>query len=69
MKGIQRFGHLASLDPSCPFSESQNPRLNTYRADEAGVMPGMAQGFDKLVTSLHREIAAMTLSAEQIDVV
>ena len=32
-------------------------------------MPGMPQGFDKLVTSLHREIAAVTLGAEQIDVV
>lgn len=32
-------------------------------------MPGMPQSFDKLVTSLDREIAAMTLGAEQIDVV
>lgn len=38
-------------------------------ANEAGVMPGMPQGFDKLVTSLHWEVAAMTLGAEQIDVV
>ena len=57
------------LGPSCPFSESQNPRLKTYRTNEAGIMPGMPQGFNKLVTSLHREIAAMTLGAEQIDVV
>lgn len=57
------------LGPSCPFSESQNPRLKTYRTDEAGVVPGMSQGFDKLVTSLHREIAAMALGAEQSDVV
>lgn len=39
------------------------------RTDEAGVMPGMPQRFDELVTSLHREIAAMTLGAEQIDIV
>lgn len=32
-------------------------------------MPGMPQGFDKLVTSLHGEITAVTLGAEQIDVV
>lgn len=32
-------------------------------------MPGVSQSFDKLVTSLHREIAAVTLGAEQIDVV
>lgn len=32
-------------------------------------MPGMPQSFDKLVTSLNREITAMTLGAEQIDVV
>lgn len=43
--------------------------LKTYCADEAGVMPGVSQGFDKLVPSLHGEIAAMTLGAEQIDVV
>lgn len=39
------------------------------RANEAGVVPGMPQGFDKLVTSLHGEIAAVTLGAEQIDIV
>lgn len=57
------------LGPFCPFSESQNPRLKTYCTNEAGVMPGMSQGFDKLVTSLHREITAVTLGAEQSDVV
>lgn len=39
------------------------------RTNEAGVMPGMPQGFDKLVTSFHGEITAMTLGAEQVDVV
>lgn len=39
------------------------------RANEAGVMPGVAQGFDKLVAGLHGEITAVTLGAEQIDVV
>lgn len=39
------------------------------RTNEAGIMPGMPQGFNKLVTSLHREITAMTLGAEQIDIV
>lgn len=39
------------------------------RADEARVMPGVSQGFNKLVTSLHGEITAMTLGAEQSDVV
>lgn len=57
------------LGPSSPFSESQNLSLKTYRTNEAGVMPGMPQSFNKLVTSLHREIAAMTLGAEQIDIV
>lgn len=59
------------LGPSHPFAESQNPQpqLITYCADEAGIMPGVSQGFNKLVTSLHGEIAAMTLGAEQIDVV
>lgn len=39
------------------------------RANEAGVMPGVAQGFNELVAGLHGEIAAVTLGAEQIDVV
>lgn len=39
------------------------------RTDEAGVMPGVPQGLDKLVTSFHREIASMALGAEQVDVV
>ena len=64
-----RVSHLVPLGRSNPFSESQNTRLKTYCANEAGVMPGMPQGFDKLVTSLHGEITAVTLGAEQIDVV
>lgn len=32
-------------------------------------MPSVPQSFDKLVTSLHWEITAMTFGAEQIDVV
>lgn len=46
--------------------------LQIHMADctnEAGVVPGMTQGFDELVTSLHREIAAVALGAEQSDVV
>jgi hypothetical protein len=39
------------------------------RTNEAGVMPGMPQCFNKLVTGFHREITAMTFGAEQIDVV
>lgn len=39
------------------------------RTDEAGVMPGVAQGFNKLVASFHRKITSVTLGAEQIDVV
>lgn len=64
-----RVCHLAPAGHSNPFSESQNTRLKTYRANEAGVMPGVAQGFDKLVAGLHGEITAVTLGAEQIDVV
>lgn len=52
-----------------PLSESQNPMLKTYCTNEAGVVPGMTQGLDELVTSLHREIAAVALGAEQSDVV
>lgn len=39
------------------------------RTNEAGVMPGVPQGLDKLVASFHREITSMTLGAEQVDVV
>jgi len=41
----------------------------TYRTDEAGVVPGVTQSFDELITSLHREVAAMTLSAEECDII
>lgn len=39
------------------------------RTNEAGVVPGVPQCLDKLVTSFHREITSMTLRAEQVDVV
>lgn len=68
-KGMSWVGCLTSLGPSCPLRESQDPRLKTYCADEAGVVPGMPQGFDKFVTSLHGEITAMTLGAEEVDIV
>lgn len=54
--------------PSHP-SRSRNPRLETYCTDKAGVVPGVSQGFNELVPSLHREVAAVTLGAEQVDVV
>lgn len=56
------------LGPACPL-RTPEPQVKTYRTDEAGVVPGMPQGFDKLVTSLHGEVAAVTLGAEQSDVV
>lgn len=40
-----------------------------YRADEAGVVPGVAQSLDELVTSFNWEVAAVTLGAEESDVV
>ena len=55
--------------PSIPFSDGWNSGIETYRTNEAGVMPGVPQGLDKLVTSFHREIASMALGAEQVDVV
>lgn len=51
------------------FVPSTRCRLETYRTDEAGVMPGVPQGFDKLVASFHRKVTSVTLGAEQIDVV
>ena len=71
LQGILRVGHLAFMYsfPIVGTPECWKPRLNTYRTNEAGVMPGMPQGFDKLVTSFHREITAMTLGAEQVDIV
>lgn len=40
-----------------------------YRADEAGVVPGVAQRLDELVAGLHGEVAAMTFGAEEGDVI
>lgn len=37
----------------------------SYRTDEAGVVPGVAQRLDELITRLHRELTAMTLGAEE----
>lgn len=37
--------------------------------DEAGVVPGVAQSFDELIPGFHGEVTAVTLSAEQGDVV
>lgn len=40
-----------------------------YRADEAGVVPGVAQRLDELVAGLHGEVAAVTFGAEEGDVI
>lgn len=56
------------LGPAAPPQKAR-ALAKTYRTDEAGVMPGMSQGFDELVPSLHGEVAAVTLGAEQSDVV
>lgn len=37
----------------------------SYRTDEAGVVPGVTQSLDELITSFNREVTAMTLSAEE----
>lgn len=41
----------------------------SYRTDEAGVVPGVAQSFDELIASFHWEVAAMTLCAKECDVI
>lgn len=40
-----------------------------YRTHEAGIMPGVTQSLDELIASFHWEVAAMTLSAEERDVI
>lgn len=40
-----------------------------YRADEAGVVPGVAQRLDELVAGLHGEVTAVTFGAEEGDVI
>lgn len=39
------------------------------RTDEAGVVPGVTKSLNELITSFNREVAAMTLSAEECDVI
>lgn len=41
----------------------------SYRAHEAGVVPGVTQSLDELITSFHGEVAAVTLGAEQSHVI
>lgn len=41
----------------------------SYRTDEAGVVPGVAQSLDELIASFNREVTAMTLRAEECDVI
>lgn len=38
-------------------------------AHKAGVVPGVAQSLDELISSLHREVAAVTFGAEKGDVI
>lgn len=41
----------------------------SYRTNKAGVMPCVAKSLNKLVASLHWEITAMALSAEERNVI
>lgn len=41
----------------------------SYRTDEAGVVPGVAQRLDELIPGFDREVTAVTLSAEECDVI
>lgn len=40
-----------------------------HHTDKAGVVPSVAQGLNELITGLNREVAAMTLSAEEGDII
>lgn len=50
-------------------SEQLWPNLGSYRAHKAGVVPGVAKSLDELISSLHREVAAVTFGAEEGDVI
>lgn len=41
----------------------------SYRTDEAGVVPGLTQSLDELITGFNREVTAVTLCAEERDVI
>lgn len=41
----------------------------SYRAHEAGVVPGVTQSLNELITSFNWEVTAMTLSAEECNII
>lgn len=41
-----------------------SPRC-TYSTDEAGVMPGVSEGFQELISSLYGELTAMAAGSKQ----
>lgn len=42
---------------------------SSYRTDETGIVPGVTQSLDELITSFNREVTAMTFGAEQSNVI
>lgn len=56
------------------FSEDEPPQrpgwiYGSYRTHKAGIMPGVTQSLNELVTCFHWEVAAMTLGAEEGNVI
>lgn len=69
-------GWKTSNWPLLPCIEDLNNRTPSdpaargpYRTNKAGIVPGVTQSLDELIASFHWEVAPMTLSAEQRDVI
>ena len=59
-------GHMVTQRPSLSF---MLPVCGSYRTDEAGVVPGVTQSLDELIPCFHWEVTAMTLSAEECNII
>lgn len=74
MKCVQPLGPLGSSRPKNivhigPQSSSLLGVQSSYRTDETGIMPGVTQSLNELITSFNREVTAVTFGAEQSDVI
>lgn len=52
-----------------PQSSSFFSVQSSYRTDETGIVPGVTQSLDELITSFNREVTAVTFGAEQSNVI
>lgn len=74
MKCVQPLGpfgssRLINIVHIVPQSSSFLSVQSSYSTDETGIVPGVTQSLDELITSFNREVTAVTFGAEQSDVI